>query len=112
MSKRPLANLFADAPCSLLDEEVIELLSAENVRIKRVVSTGQVSPPGRWYDQDWAEWVVVLTGSARLLFEGEGIETAADCPAANTVSNRSTAAFCLTPWCVVTTPWRPSGSSR
>jgi cupin 2 domain-containing protein len=71
MSKRPLANLFADAPCSLPDEEVIELLSAENVRIKRVVSTGQVSPPGRWYDQDGAEWVVVLTGSARLLFEGE-----------------------------------------
>jgi multidrug efflux pump subunit AcrA (membrane-fusion protein) len=41
-----------------------------------------------------------------------GMEIAADCPAANTVSNRSTAAFSLTPWCVVTATWRPSGSSR
>jgi hypothetical protein len=30
-----------------------------------------------------------------------GIETAADCPAANTVSNRSTAALSLAPCCVV-----------
>jgi cupin 2 domain-containing protein len=71
MSKRPLVNLFANVPSSLPDEEVIELLSAENVRIERVVSMGQANPPGRWHDQDWAEWVVVLTGSARLLFEGE-----------------------------------------
>jgi len=41
-----------------------------------------------------------------------GMEIAADCPAANIVSNRSTAAFSLTPRCVVTTTWRPSGSSR
>jgi hypothetical protein len=33
-------------------------------------------------------------------------------PLANTVSNRSTAAFSLTPWRVVTTTWRPSGSSK
>ena len=41
-----------------------------------------------------------------------GMETAADCPAANTVSNRSTAALSLAPCCVVTTTWKPSGSSR
>jgi hypothetical protein len=41
-----------------------------------------------------------------------GMENMADCPAANTVSNRSTAAFSLTPGGMVTTTWRPSGSSR
>lgn len=32
---------------------------------------GQQSPPGFWYDQPWAEWVVILAGSAGLRFEGE-----------------------------------------
>ena len=36
------------------------------VRIERIVSTGQASPPGFWYDQDWGEWVVLLSGAARL----------------------------------------------
>jgi hypothetical protein len=31
----------------------------------------QRSPPGFWYDQFWAEWVIVLAGSAGLCFEGE-----------------------------------------
>ena len=41
------------------------------MRIERIVSTGQASPPGFWYDQDWAEWVLVLSGAAGLEFEGE-----------------------------------------
>ena len=32
---------------------------------------GQRSSPGFWYDQPWAEWVIVLAGSAGLCFEGE-----------------------------------------
>jgi cupin 2 domain-containing protein len=64
-------NVLTDLPAMLNEEEVQELLSARNVRIERIVSTGQASPSGYWYDQDWAEWVVVLTGAARLLFEGE-----------------------------------------
>ena len=48
-----------------------ELLAAPGLRVERIVSTGQASPPGLWYDQDRAEWVLVLSGSAGLLFEGE-----------------------------------------
>jgi cupin 2 domain-containing protein len=40
------------------------------VRIERIVSTGQASPPGFWYDQPWTEWVLLLAGAAGLLFEG------------------------------------------
>lgn len=47
------------------------LASSPHVRIERIVSRGQASPPGFWYDQDAAEWVIVLAGSAALLFEGE-----------------------------------------
>jgi cupin 2 domain-containing protein len=41
------------------------------VRIERIVSTGQASPPGFWYDQPWTEWVLLLAGAAGLLFEDE-----------------------------------------
>jgi cupin 2 domain-containing protein len=64
-------NLFADLPGDATQEQVTELLHAPSTRIERIVSHGQASPPGFWYDQDWAEWVVVLSGSAVLLLEGE-----------------------------------------
>ena len=41
------------------------------MRIERIVSHASASPPGFWYDQPWAEWVTVLSGSAALLLEGE-----------------------------------------
>ena len=37
--------------------------------VQRIVSVGQVSPPGFWYDQDEHEWVMLLLGSAQLEFE-------------------------------------------
>ena len=64
-------NVFAGVAQWLDNEEVVELLSAEDLRIERIVSTGHASPPGFWYDQDRAEWVMLLAGSAGLLFEGE-----------------------------------------
>jgi cupin 2 domain-containing protein len=46
-------------------------MSAPNIRIERIVSIGHASRPDGWYDQDRAEWVVLLAGSAGLVFEGE-----------------------------------------
>ncbi len=52
--------------------EVTDVLaSGRRVRIERIVSHGQASPPGFWYDQDEHEWVTVLAGRARLAVEGE-----------------------------------------
>src|SRR5215471_17729839 len=65
-------NLFADLLPEAADEQVTDLVRAQGLRIERIVSHGQASPPGFWYDQEWAEWVVVLRGAAALLFEGEG----------------------------------------
>jgi cupin 2 domain-containing protein len=64
-------NLLADLPATLAGEELRTLLATPDLRIERIVSTGQASPPGFWYDQDWAEWVLVLAGQAALLIEGE-----------------------------------------
>jgi len=64
-------NLFADVPQALAEERVDCLLAAPAVRIERIVSTGQASPPGFWYDQEFAEWVLLLAGSATVLLDGE-----------------------------------------
>jgi cupin 2 domain-containing protein len=64
-------NLFAEIPTTLPDELVQVLLTAGSVRIERIVSLGHASPPGFWYDQDQAEWVIVLQGLAKLRFEDE-----------------------------------------
>ncbi len=62
-------NLF-NLPNPLPDEEVFESLIADNgVLIERIISTGQASPKGYWYDQDRDEWVVLLQGRAKLVWE-------------------------------------------
>lgn len=64
-------NLLADVPTNLSEEEITVLAESPGVKIERLVSTGQASPPGFWYDQDWTEWVFLISGSAGLLIEGE-----------------------------------------
>lgn len=64
------SNIFSNIPMRI-EEEVFEtLLESGAVRIERIVSRGQTSPEGFWYDQDTNEWVIVLRGRARLLLEG------------------------------------------
>ena len=64
-------DLFADVPTDLSEEEIMVLAESPGAKIERIVSTGQASPPGFWYDQDWTEWVFLISGSAGLLIEGE-----------------------------------------
>ena len=63
-------NLLRDLPATLPQELFTTLLESAHVRIERIVSHGHASPPGFWYDQDEDEWVMVLSGAARLLIEG------------------------------------------
>ena len=65
-------NLLRKLPVAGAGEVVERLAGSEKIRIERIVSRGEASPEGFWYDQDEAEFVLVLTGSARLrFFEGE-----------------------------------------
>jgi cupin 2 domain-containing protein len=65
------ANLFAAIPGSLADELFEPLLQGASFRLERIVSAGQATPVGEWYDQERHEWVVLLRGRAGLLFEGD-----------------------------------------
>ncbi len=68
-------NLFAALPgASLCEEMVNALVDVPGLRIERIVSTGQATPPGEWYQGACDEWVALLAGAARLRFEDEARE--------------------------------------
>ena len=62
-------NLFKLPQLPLEDEQFDTLMEKGGVMIERIISTGQVSPPGFWFDQDRDEWVILMQGSAELEFE-------------------------------------------
>lgn len=65
-------NLFATLPpLGATEEQFTNLLKTPGLRIERIVSTGQSSPPGFWYDQAGDEWVVLIAGEALLRFADE-----------------------------------------
>lgn len=54
------------------EEELHETLLQDDKRgilIERIISSGQASPPGFWYDQQQDEWVVLLQGRAGLAWD-------------------------------------------
>jgi cupin 2 domain-containing protein len=68
----PVGNLFAGLPSAPAgDEELSGLFTGKSFRVEKIVSFGHASPPGFWYDQPEDEWVLLLSGAARLRFEGE-----------------------------------------
>ena len=62
------SNLLNPLPAALRDEMVDVLLRQASLRIERIVSRGQYSAPDFWYDQEQAEWVLLIQGAARLEF--------------------------------------------
>lgn len=67
-------NMFADFPHDVASrnaESFEALLTHQDVRIERIISTGQSSPPDFWYCQPQSEWVMLLQGSAGLRLEHE-----------------------------------------
>jgi cupin 2 domain-containing protein len=64
-------NLLQNLPDASAEEVIETLLESGPVRIERIVSHGQASPEGFWYDQEEDEWVVVLTGAAVVEVAGE-----------------------------------------
>lgn len=65
-------QLQADLPPAL-PTELVTVLAAGGaagglVRIERIVSRGQVTPPGTWYEQTEDEFVLLASGAARLGF--------------------------------------------
>jgi cupin 2 domain-containing protein len=61
---------FFELPSVLPDGELFEaLLTRENITIERIISTGQTTPTGQWYNQEQDEWVILLQGEAELSYD-------------------------------------------
>jgi cupin 2 domain-containing protein len=68
MAELRRGNLAADATTPGGRERFDMLAAGNGVRIERIVSTGQASPPGFWYDQPEDEFVLLLTGAGEIAF--------------------------------------------
>lgn len=65
-----MKNIFEAPPTGFRGEFIETLAGAGGTRVERIISRGDASPEGFWYDQDDHEFVVVLQGAARLRLEG------------------------------------------
>jgi cupin 2 domain-containing protein len=64
-----MKNIF-DLSNKIAETEVFEsLISSSNLKIERIISRGQITPAGEWYDQEQDEWVILLQGEAKLAYE-------------------------------------------
>jgi cupin 2 domain-containing protein len=63
-----IRNLFAARPDSG-KELLLPVLRGAGFRVEHIVSNGAASPAGDWCDQESAEWVALVQGSATLEFE-------------------------------------------
>jgi len=64
-------NLFANLPAASSHEVSERIVEKRGVVIERIVSLGQATPGGEWFDGDRDEWVVLLTGGAGVRIDGE-----------------------------------------
>ena len=50
-------------------EKFEQIVSGKNIQIERIISKGQTTPSGKWYDQTTDEWVILLQGEAELSYD-------------------------------------------
>ncbi len=62
-------NIFNPLPEDLSEEVFETILQTRDLKIERIISDGQSSPPTGWHCQKRDEWVILLQGKATLLFE-------------------------------------------
>ena len=66
-----IENIFENIPDDVSKEVTKKIFESGKVRLEKIISKGHSSPKGFWYDQEENEWVIILKGKAKLLFEDE-----------------------------------------
>lgn len=69
----PVENIFERVLGGEGREQLVTLLEAPGLRLEHILSHGQATAVDDWYDQLQPEWVVLLQGTAKLRFEGDGM---------------------------------------
>ena len=66
-----IKNLF-DNDFQKGNDEIVEILGrGNNFKLEKIISTGQISPEGFWYDQEQDELVFLLEGNSILSVKDE-----------------------------------------
>lgn len=61
-------HFFENLPADKTAESFETVLQRPGLTVERIVSNGHCSPDHFWYEQETDEWVLVLSGSATLVF--------------------------------------------
>jgi cupin 2 domain-containing protein len=61
-------NIFKLSNKQNHDSEEFDTLFDGAVKIERILSSGHITPHEYWYNQPKDEWVLLIQGSARLVF--------------------------------------------
>jgi len=64
-------NVFSNVSDASKDEIFEKLVCSNNSLVERITSFGQSTPKGKWLKQTKNEWVILLSGSATLVFMGQ-----------------------------------------
>ena len=60
-------NIFAELLQNLPEEVFEKILEGKDFFVERIISDGHASPPNFWYDQKTNEFVMLMSGSAKIL---------------------------------------------
>lgn len=64
-----MVNNIYTPPQPLPEGEQFEaIVQNQSLLIERIISAGQTTPEGEWYDQERDEWVILLQGEATLSY--------------------------------------------
>jgi len=66
-------NILSNIKIDKNNEEFIEILKKDTIRIERIVSNGQVSQEDFWYCQEESEFILIIEGNAVLEFEDKEV---------------------------------------
>lgn len=61
-------NIYLDLPSAKSREIFEKIIYKNGVKIERITSFGQATPPGKWLKSKRNEWVILLKGKAKLKF--------------------------------------------
>ncbi|MCX6168902.1 MAG: cupin domain-containing protein [Ignavibacteriales bacterium] len=62
-------NIFENLPDNFKEEFFEDILSTNDFKLGRIISEGHSSPDNFWYDQRKNEFILLLSGSAKVSFD-------------------------------------------
>ena len=62
-------NIFENLKISSSQEVFETIIENNKIKIERIISNGQITPHGIWYDQELNEFVTLLKGKATIILK-------------------------------------------